>query len=144
MTRETTAKAVLGVSTVATVAIVAIAEVFNATHLFNPGWPGHARFHIAMQFTTLALVSLASMGALAGPLTAGKAWLAALAPITFWPGLPVAWMVPGTDVYASEGLRATGVPINIVLAAIFIALTLAGLWLARPARQPAAPASSLA
>ncbi|ACK73129.1 hypothetical protein PCC7424_4770 [Gloeothece citriformis PCC 7424] len=37
----------------ATVVIVAIADALNKTHLFNPAWPGHARFHIGMQFTTL-------------------------------------------------------------------------------------------
>lgn len=131
MSRETIARTLLGVSILGTVAIVAAADVFNATHLFNPDWPAHARFHIAMQFTTLLLVSAVSLGGLIGPFSMGGALRAALAPLTFWPGLFVAWAVPGTDPYASEALRAVGAPINIVLAGLFIALTLGALLLAR-------------
>lgn len=132
-------KALFGFTIVATVLVVAIADVFNSTHLFNPRWPGHARFHIGMQFTTLVLVSLASLGALAGPLDKTKAWLAALAPLTFWPGLLVAWFIPGTDVYATDELRQMGIPINLGLSLLFIALTLWGVWLAStpgPSAQP--------
>ena len=115
-------------SILGTVAIVAIADVFNATHLFNPDWPGHARFHIGMQFTTLVLVSAASLW---GLLRLDSPALAALAPASFWPGLFVAWAIPGTDVYASEHLRAIGVPINLVLAAVFLGLTALGYRLSR-------------
>jgi hypothetical protein len=115
-------------SILGTVAIVAIADVFNATHLFNPDWPGHARFHIGMQFTTLLLVSAASLW---GLLRLDSPALAALAPASFWPGLFVAWAIPGTDVYASEGLRAVGVPINLLLAAVFMGLTALGFRLSR-------------
>jgi hypothetical protein len=113
---------------VGTVAVVALADVFNATHLFNPDWPGHARFHIGMQFTTLVLVSAASLW---GLLRLGSPALAALAPASFWPGLFVAWAIPGTDVYASEALRGVGVPINLVLAAVFLGLTALGYRLSR-------------
>ena len=118
---------IAGFSTIATVAIVAIADVFNATHLFNPNWSGHARFHIGMQFTTLVLVALVSLAALLGPPSRERNFVAAIASLTFWPGLLVAYMIPGTDVYASEALREIGFPINILLSLVFIALTLIGL-----------------
>lgn len=133
MNRAVVARGALGFSIVGTVAIVAVADVFNATHLFNPDWPGHARFHIGMQFTTLVLVSAVSLWALLGPLTSGRALLAALAPATFWPGLFVAYAIPGTDVFASETLRATGAPINLILAGVFLGLTALGVALAREA-----------
>ena len=119
MTSHKVAKALMALSIIGTVIIVALADVFNATHLFNPDWPGHAKFHISMQFTTLLLVSIFSLLAL----KRNQAFLAALAPLTFWPGLLVAYFIPGTDVYATEQLRQIGVPINLVLAIIFIALT---------------------
>jgi hypothetical protein len=131
MMRSTIARGLLAFNIVGTVAIVAVADVFNATHLFNPEWPGHARFHIGMQFTTLVLVAIVSLWALTGPLTQSRAWLAALAPATFWPGLFVAYAIPGTDVFASEALQELGVPINLVVAGAFLAVTTVGLVLAR-------------
>ncbi|PYC22764.1 hypothetical protein DMO17_14995 [Aquipseudomonas alcaligenes] len=134
MTRQGLGKSLLGFAIVATVLIVAIADVFNATHLFNPDWPGHARFHIGMQFTTLLLVSLFSLAAL----LQGQVWAAALAPASFWPGLFVAYVIPGTDVYASEALRELGVPINLLLAAVLLVVTVLGVMLQRSgARFPA-------
>lgn len=133
MKRAVAARGLLGFAIVGTVAIVAVADVFNATHLFNPYWPGHARFHIGMQFTTLLLVSAASLWALTGPLARGRALLAALAPATFWPGLFVAYAIPGTDVFAREALREMGVPVNLILAGVFLALTALGVALARDA-----------
>ncbi|MHC8366927.1 hypothetical protein ACYZT9_14015 [Pseudomonas sp. ZT5P21] len=133
MSRSALGKALLGFAVVATVAIVAIADVFNATHLFNPDWPGHARFHIGMQFTTLVLVSLFSLAAL----RRGQVWAAALAPASFWPGLFVAFLIPGTDVYASEALRELGVPINLLLAAVLLGIT--GLGIALQASKERRP-----
>lgn len=109
----------------------ALADVVNELHLFNPDWPPHARFHNAMQGTALLLMSVVSFVALFGPLSWRKALVASLAPITFWPGLLVAWFVPGTSPYASKALEEIGVPINMGLAAVFILLTLGGLCLAR-------------
>jgi hypothetical protein len=135
--RALAVRGILGTSIVGTVAIVAVADVFNATHLFNPDWPGHARFHIGMQFTTLVLVSAVSLWALSGPLAPKRASLAALAPATFWPGLFAAYAIPGTDVYASDALRAVGVPVNLVLAGLFLGLTVLGVWLVpRPEPLP--------
>ena len=127
MTRQTLGQLLLGFAIVATVVIVAIADVFNTSHLFNPDWPGHARFHIGMQFTTLLLVSLFSLAAL----LRGQIWAAALAPGSFWPGLLVAYLIPGTDVYASEPLRELGVPINLVLAVMLLLMTAVGIALLR-------------
>lgn len=131
MSMTSLSRGLLGLSVVGTVVIVAVADVFNTTHLFNPDWPPHARFHIAMQFTALVLVSLFSFRALLGRPSRDQAWLAALAPATFWPGLLVAWLIPGTDPYATEALRATGVPINILAAVLFLTLTGVGVLLAK-------------
>lgn len=125
-------KTLLAFSIVVTVAVVVVADVFNPHHLFNPDWPAHARFHNVMQFTTLCLISVASLIALFGEQEPSRARLAVatLGPATFWPGLFVALLVPGTDVYASESLREIGFPINIAIAAIFIILTGVGYRLA--------------
>ncbi len=119
-------KKVLIFCNLATVVIVAVADALNTTHLFNPSWPGHARFHIGMQFTTLLLMTAASLFVLLRKRlnSQGELAVGALAPATFWPGLFVAYLIPGTDVYATEDLRQVGIPINLVLAAVFLCLTL--------------------
>ena len=131
MSNNDYAKVLLGLAVIGSCIAFAAADLFNRLHLFNPDWPPHARFHNAMQGTTLFLVSLASFTALSGPLTWPKAELAALSPITFWLGLFVAWCVPGTSVYASKALQDRRLPWNILVAAVFLLLTATGLWFAR-------------
>lgn len=138
MTAQAWGRAILGFSVVTTVLIVAAADVFNSTHLFNPAWPPHARFHNAMQASTLLLTSGVSLWGL----RRRRYGVAAIAPATFWPGLFMALPVPGTSVYATDAMRDAGVPINLILAAIWLGLTALGHRLAtRPgAAAPAADA----
>lgn len=125
----------LGFSIVSTVIIVAIADVFNRTHLFNPDWAPHARFHNGMQAWTLLLVSIVSWRGL----MKHRYGVAAIAPATFWPGLWLSLPIPGTTVYATEAMAEAGIPINLILATIWLALTGLGYWLAnRPDQTPKA------
>ena len=126
MTKQAWGRALLGVSIVTTVVIVAIADVFNATHLFNPAWPPHARFHNAMQAWTLLLVSVVSFVGL----LRGQYGVAVIAPATFWPGLWLSVPVPGTTLYATDALAESGIPINLIIAAALLALTALGYQLA--------------
>ncbi|MGL5839239.1 MAG: DUF6640 family protein [Sphingorhabdus sp.] len=137
MQRRTIGRWLLGFVITATVVVVAIADVFNATHLFNPAWPPHARFHNAMQAGTLLLMSAASLWGLARH----NHVLAALAPATFWPGLFIALPVPGTSVHASPELAQLPIPINLAIAAASLALTALGYWLASSDKRvaPEAP-----
>jgi hypothetical protein len=121
----------LGFSIVTTVVIFAIADVFNSEHLFNPNWPPHARLHNAMQATTLAILSGVSLYALMRrPRSRATLAVAALAPASFWPGLLIAPLVPGTSLYASEALRSLGFPINLVIAIVWLILTATAYLLA--------------
>lgn len=76
-----------------------IAFQWNATHVFNPKWHSHARFH-AVQLGLFFIV-LSGIGLW---LTWGSdvsvpaaAWLAAAVPLVFWGGEFAALLVPGTD-----------------------------------------------
>lgn len=117
----------MGAVIIGTVGIVAVADIFNATHLFNPDWPPHARFHNAMQAWTLVLVSLVSLAGLGR----GQMGVAAIAPATFWPSLWLSWPVPGTTPYAAPALEEIGFPINLAIAAVMLGLTGLAAWLAR-------------
>ena len=43
----------------------------------------------------------------------------------------MAYLIPGTDVYASEALRELGTPINLILAAVLLGITGLGVVLQR-------------
>jgi hypothetical protein len=125
--RVRTGRLLMGVAIVGTILIVAVADIFNGTHLFNPDWPPHARFHNAMQAWTLLLVSCVSLAGL----LRGRIGVAAIAPATFWPSLWLSWPVPGTTPYASPALADLGVPVNLVIAVLMLALTALAAHLAR-------------
>lgn len=76
-----------------------IAYQWNTTHVFNPKWHPHARFHavqLGLFFITLSGIGFWLLwGSGISPRTA--AWLAAAVPFVFWSGEFVALLVPGTD-----------------------------------------------
>jgi hypothetical protein len=76
-----------------------IAFQWNATHVFNPKWHPHARFHavqLGLFFIALSGIGLwLTWGNDVSPPAA--AWLAAAVPLVFWGGEFAALLVPGTD-----------------------------------------------
>jgi hypothetical protein len=71
----------------------------NTTHVFNPKWHAHARFHavqLGLFFITLSGIGLWLIwgGGISLPTAA---WLAAAVPFVFWGGEFAALLVPGTD-----------------------------------------------
>lgn len=77
---------------------------FNRTHLFNPAWPAHARFHDAMTITLGSLLGATSLYFLhrqhrdrQEDLT-----LAALLPAVFWAAQGAAFAFPGADGLQAE------------------------------------------
>jgi hypothetical protein len=79
--------------------IAFIAFQWNTTHVFNPKWHPHARFHavqLGLFFITLSGIGFWLIwGSAISPPTA--AWLAAAVPVVFWGGEFAALLVPGTD-----------------------------------------------
>jgi hypothetical protein len=79
--------------------IAFIAFQWNTTHVFNPKWHPHARFHavqLGLFFITLSGIAFWLIwGSSISPHTA--AWLAAAVPVVFWGGEFAALLVPGTD-----------------------------------------------
>lgn len=77
---------------------------WNRTHLFNPTWPPHARFHDAQTISLGALLGTAGLAALYGRRGdgVGQATAGALLPACFWASMGTAFAFPGTDGLQSE------------------------------------------
>ena len=103
---------------------------FNDSHVFNPDWPPHARYHevmllaigIAMSVIGLWLVWRRSVD----PTTSLR--VAAAVPVVVWGSFFVPLFVPGTSVeeFPGEVGLLLGIPLNLFLAGLFIVLTLVG------------------
>jgi hypothetical protein len=97
----------------------------NATHVFNPAWPPHARFHNATGWGTVAGSQLLALWLLWRPgqkatdddmAVATAALLPAIAWLPFFPALAIT----GADVEDEPGHlpRVAGVPLNLIPAAL--------------------------
>jgi hypothetical protein len=114
---------------------------WNKTHVFNPTWPAHARFHAADMSVIVWSVSAIAMWLLwrksAEPQVGIK--VAALLSLALWsPFLYLTLLVPGTSLYVGRTPpavqhRIAGMVIEpqVVLAILFLLLTAWGYILAR-------------
>jgi len=110
----------------------------NRTHVLNPGWPPHARFHNATGWGTVAGSQLLALWLLWRPgQRAGERDLAvataALLPVISWAPFFAALAVPGAGVEDEPGHppRVAGVPANLVPAALVPAACAVGYALHR-------------
>jgi hypothetical protein len=113
----------------------------NGTHVFNPKWPPHARFHSAAGWGTVAGSQLLALWLLWGPgQRAGERDLAvktaALLPTISWAPFFLALATPGTAVEDQPGHlpRVAGVPLNLVPATLIPAISALGYALHRRGR----------
>jgi hypothetical protein len=122
-------------------AIVSTAVDWNTTHLFNPAWHPHARFHDALFLLFLDATTLVMLWLLwrqsTEPAVGIKA--AALYSAAVWtPFLYIEAFIPGTSLLASADvpvLSVAGMVLapNLIIAIVMIVLTIAGYWLGRDA-----------
>ncbi len=113
----------------------------NRTHVFNPKWPPHARFHSAAGWGTVAGTQLLALWLLWRPgQRAGErdqaVTTAALLPTISWAPFFFALATPGTAVEDQPGHlpRVVGVPANLVPATLIPAISALGYALHRRGR----------
>jgi hypothetical protein len=126
-------------------AVVTTAVDWNTTHLFNPAWHPHARFHDALFLLFLDGMSLVALWLLwrqgKEPDVGFK--VAALLSATVWtPFFYVTTLIPGTSLLAAEDvpvLRVAGMSLapNVVVGGVLLLLTGIAYWLAREVRRDA-------
>lgn len=113
----------------------------NRTHVFNPSWPPHARFHGAAGWGSVAASQLLALWLLWRPgQDAGDGDLAikiaALLPAIAWIPFFPALATPGTAVEDEPGhlARIGGVPANLVPATLIPIISAVGYTLHRHGR----------
>ncbi len=112
---------------------------WNSSHIFNPAWPAHARFHDIAMLHLLNGVCILALWLMwrRSPEPEIGVRVAALIPIIFWGAFfYTTFLVPGTSLKASpdESLPLiAGIPLypNVIVAAIDVALSILGYWLYR-------------
>lgn len=124
-------------------AVVAVAVDWNTTHIFNPEWHPHAKFHDVVMLWLLSGMSIMALWLLwrrsAEP-DIGYT-VAMLVPVVFYlPFFFATLVIPGTSLQADlkeAPPMVAGVPIHInaVIAAVSVVLALVGYSLYRTSRS---------
>ena len=120
-------------------AAVSTAVDWNTTHLFNPAWHPHARFHDALFLLFLDAASLIVLWLLWRQSKEPEVGLkvAALFAAAAWtPFFYIQALIPGTSLLAAENvpvLKVAGMSFapNLIIAAVLVLLTVIAYWLAR-------------
>jgi hypothetical protein len=105
----------------------------RATHVFNPEWPPHARFH-AFAYVCIGIVLGSASLWLLWRKTTDRAMavtVAALVPVAYWGPFFVAVFVPGASFedHPHSLPRPLSMPINLWVSAGVVAAAVAGwLW----------------
>lgn len=125
---------------IAASAIVSTLVDWNESHLFNPTWHGHAKFHDALMLCLLIGVSIVALWQLwrdaKEPEVAIK--IAALVPVAFWsPFYYISLAIPGTSLLAETVEKdafyvgGTLVYFNVTIGSVMLLLTAVGYALTR-------------
>jgi len=126
-------------------AVVSTVVDWNTTHLFNPAWHPHARFHDALFLLMLDAMSLVALWLLWRQSKEPEIGLkvAALFAAAVWtPFFYIEALIPGTSLLAADDvpvLRVAGMsfPPNLIIAAVLVLLTVIAYWLAHDATNDA-------
>jgi hypothetical protein len=121
-----------------------LAADWNDSHIFNPLWPSHARFHGIVALGTATALAAYGVWRLWAPSPdqgAGRD-LAAAVPLAYWGSFFPAALVKGSGVEDPPHLlaRVAGLPINMAVATTISAVTLGGWLLDRRLRPGLPPA----
>jgi hypothetical protein len=124
---------------------IGTAADWNTTHLFNPAWHPHARFHNALYLFLLDGMSLVVLWLLwrRSPEPDLGVTVATLFSTAVWtPFFFIEALIPGTSLVAIDNLPVVTVggmrfEPNVVIAAVMFLLTFIGYWFARQGRREA-------
>ena len=125
--------------TIVSVAMGPLTADLNNTHIFNPDWPPHARFHNAVGLFSSIGFALLGLWLLWKKTTEFRTnLLAATAiPIFLWSTFFLALLIPGTAVEDHLGTLPVilGLPLNLLVALMFTILSITGYILCNNAHE---------
>lgn len=126
------AKYLISFCALVTIVIPSIMDL-NSTHMTNPLWAPHARFHWSIQWYSITILNIISLYLLWGRYADAKSRLAVLmaglAPILFWGSFFPSLFMPGTSPWPDGIEPFAFLPPNIYIAAIITFLSGLGIWI---------------
>lgn len=128
----------LTITALLTLLIPSVADL-NATHLTNPLWPAHARFHFGIQYFATMSLNLLSLFLLWGRYPERGTQLAvlgaAMGPLLFWGMFFPSLLLPGADTWPDGVTPPSGFPAffrtvhpNLILALLITLTNGYALW----------------
>ncbi len=123
-------------------AVVSVAVDWSTTHIFNPEWHAHAKFHDVVMLWLLSGMSIMALWLLWRRSTEPDVayTVAMLVPVVFWsPFFFTTLVIPGTSLQADLNEAppvVAGIPVypNVAIATISVILALLGYSLYRASR----------
>lgn len=111
----------------------------NSTHMTNPLWPPHARFHWSIQWYSITILNVIALYLLWGRYQdAGSSLsikMAGLAPILFWGNFFPSLFMPGTSPWPDGIEPFTAIPPNVYIAGLITFLSSLGVCLDMRSRR---------
>lgn len=132
------AKYLISFCAVITIVIPSVMDL-NNTHMTNPLWAPHARFHWSIQWYAITLLNGIALYLLWGKYADAGSRLAivmaGLAPILFWGSFFPSLLMPGTSPWP-DGMEAFAViPPNVYIAGFLTFLSAFGIWMDSRSRR---------
>lgn len=126
------AKYIISFCAVVTIVIPSLMDL-NSTHMTNPLWAPHARFHWSIQWFSITILNILALYLLWGKYADAGSRLAivigGIAPILFWGSFFPSLLMPGTSPWP-DGIEPFAVlPYNIYIAGLITALSSFAIWL---------------
>jgi hypothetical protein len=127
-----TAKYLLTFIVLVTIIIPTIMD-FNDTHMTNPLWAPHARFHWSIQWYSITTLNCMALYLIWGNYKEKGSRLstvfAVLSPILFWGSFFPSLLMPGTSPWPDGVVPFATYPPNIFIAGILVTLSILSFWL---------------
>jgi hypothetical protein len=127
-------KILISFAALVTIIIPSIMDL-NDTHMTNPLWPPHARFHWSIQWYSITILNVISLYLLWGKYRDNHSFLAivmaGLAPILFWGSFFPSIFMPGTSTWPDGIIPFAKVAPNVFIALFITCVSSLGIYLAR-------------